>query len=51
MYQYITVNTKNMATKIVKGLRQQNESEGEINKTKAKLSLTTQIEYKTELTN
>ena len=30
MYQYITVNTKNMATKIVKGLRQQNESEGEI---------------------
>ena len=25
IYQYITVNTKNMTTKIVKGLRQQNE--------------------------
>ena len=35
MYQYITVNTKNMATKIVKGLRQQNESEGEIKQNKS----------------
>ena len=38
IYQYITVNTKNMTTKIVKGLRQQNESEGEII-TKQKLNL------------
>ena len=30
IYQYITVNTKNMTTKSVKGLRQQNESEGKI---------------------
>ena len=27
-HRYITVNNKNMTTKIVKGLRQQNESEG-----------------------
>ena len=49
IYQYITVNTKNMTTKIVKGLRQQNESEGEIIKEKlnlARLGLT-QIKYKT----
>ena len=38
IYQYVTVNTKNMTTKIVKGLRQQNESEGEII-TKQKLNL------------
>ena len=36
--QYITVNTKNMTTKIVKALRQKNESEGEII-TKQKLNL------------
>ena len=47
IYQCITVNTKNITTKIVKGLRWQNESEGEII-TKQKLNLAclgfTQIE-------
>ena len=38
IYQYITVNTKNVTTKIVKGLRQQNVSEAEII-TKQKLNL------------
>ena len=38
IYQYITVNTKHMTTKIVKGLRQKNEIEGEII-TKQKLKL------------
>ena len=38
VYQCITVNTKNMTTKIAKRLRQQNESEGEII-TKQKLNL------------
>ena len=40
MYQYITVNTKNMTTKVAKGLRQQNEKRRDNNKTKANLSLT-----------
>ena len=38
IYQYITASTENMTTKIVKGLRQQNESKGEII-TKQKLNL------------
>ena len=36
--QYITAIAKNMTTEIVKGLRQENESEGEIT-TKQKLNL------------
>ena len=38
IYQYITAIAKNMTTEIVKGLRQENESEGEII-TKQKLNL------------